>query len=438
MRWKSTDYSGWGRALCAKGELARPERQTALDALMSDSPAPPVGRRRSYGDACLNDGGRAVDMTRLDRFLDFDEETGTLTAEAGLMLGEILEVMAPRGWVPAVVPGTGFATVGGAIGNDVHGKNHHHAGTFCQHVRAMTLVRPDGTRTRVTPDSDPDLFRATAGGLGQTGIVASAELEMKRVKGDIMTVTERRAPDYDSFRAMLDRSQASYVVGWIDTTARGDNLGRGILEEGEFATGLVPLKKPSKRVPMDAPGFALSTPVVRAFNTAYYLRIPRRGRTVVRPVDDFFFPLDRIHDWNRLYGKRGFHQFQCVVPLAASEVIRDMLGRIAGSGLSSPLAVLKRTGPGRAGHLSFPIEGYTLACDLRALPEAEKLIRTLEDLTAEAGGRIYFAKDALCTPDRIPEMYPEVDAWRTVVANVDPEGAMITDLVRRLNLRGAA
>jgi len=323
--------------------------------------------------------------------------------------------------------------LGGLFAADVHGKNHHGAGSFAQHVPALTLITPDGETRRLSP-ADP-LFAATAGGLGQTGVIAQARLQLLRTKSDIVTVTERRAPDFDSFLDLLDGSEATYSVGWIDATMMGDALGRGLIEEAETAAGLVPQPKPSKSVPFNAPGFALSPMVVNAFNSLYYKRIPKGGRTVVKPLRDFFFPLDRISNWNRLYGKHGFHQFQCVVPVAAREALRTMLRKIAASGLASPLAVLKRMGPGRAGLLSFPMEGYTLAVDLRARPDAEKLIATLEDMTAEAGGRIYFAKDALCRPDRIPQMYPDLDAWRQTVAGVDPKGAMMTDLVRRLNLR---
>ncbi|WP_172296467.1 FAD-binding oxidoreductase [Pseudoruegeria sp. HB172150] len=438
MRWKTAEYSGWGRAIRANGQMARPEKRAALTALMAEEPAPAIGMRRSYGDACLNDGGRAVHMIRLDKFLGFDAETGILTAEAGLTLGEITRVMAPRGWLPAVLPGTGFATVGGAIANDVHGKNHHNAGTFAQHVVAMTLLTPDGAEHRVTPETTPDLFRATVGGVGQTGIIASAEMRLKRVKSDLVTVTERRANGFDEFIAMLDSSDTTYSVGWIDATARGADLGRGLLEEAETAGGLVPTPKSSRTVPMNAPRFALSAPVVKLFNAMWYRRVPKSGHTVVKPINDFFFQLDRIHDWNRLYGKNGFHQFQCVVPLSAAAQLRDMLERISASGLASPLAVLKRTGEGRAGMMSFPMEGYTLAVDLRAQPECEALIKRLEDMTADAGGRIYFAKDALCGADRIQQMYPDLDAWRAEVAKHDPEGRMITDLVRRLKLREPA
>ncbi|MDJ0628630.1 MAG: FAD-binding oxidoreductase [Rhodobacter sp.] len=433
MRWKNTEYTGWGRALRATGEMARPERLSALTALMAEEPAPALGNRRSYGDACLNDGGRAVDMTRLDRFIGFDPETGLARVEAGMPVGELARILAPKGWLPAVMPGTGFATVGGCIANDVHGKNHHGTGSFAQHVKNLTLVTAEGPQT---VKGGTALFKATASGLGQTGVIAAAELQLIRAKGDIVTVTERRAGDFDDFIGLLDRSGATYTVGWIDATATGRDLGRGILEEAETGAGLVPAPKPAKAVPFDAPSFALSPAVVRTFNTAYFRRVPGRGRTVVKPINEFFFPLDRIRDWNRLYGKAGFHQFQCVVPLAEREAIRDMLRRIAASRLASPLAVLKRMGPGRAGYLSFPMEGYTLAVDFPNRPGVEKLVHQLEDLTAEAGGRIYLAKDALASGARIRAMYPEHEKWVRAVAKADPQGAMATDLVRRLGLRG--
>ncbi len=435
MRWKTVETTGWGRALRATSETARPERVSALTAILSETPAPAFGNCRSYGDACLNDGGRAIDMTRLDRFLAFDEATGVLEVEAGLTIGEIASVMAPRGWLPAVMPGTGFATVGGAIAMDVHGKNHHQAGSFGQHVVSLQLIA-GGKAQKVSPrGKTARLFRATAGGLGQTGVIVSAELQLLRCKGDVVMVTEQRAEDFDAFVALLDRSDATYSVGWIDATARGEALGRGILEEAETGAGLVPAPKPSKTVPMDAPRFALSPPVVRAFNSAYYRRVPRDGRTVVKPIGEFFFPLDRIHDWNRLYGKRGFYQFQCVVPPDQVESLRDMLARISASGLASPLAVIKRMGDGRAGYMSFPMQGYTLAVDFRAAPAAARLIATLEDLTAKAGGRIYLAKDALLSGDKVRAMYPEWADWAKAAAKDDPDAALATDLVRRLGLR---
>ena len=431
IRWKEMDLAGWGRAIKARAEVARPERRAALPALSETAPA--MGNRRSYGDAALNDGGRVVDMTKLDRILHFDPKTGEVEVEAGLTIGELAWIFAPKGWLPPVMPGTGFATVGGCIAMDVHGKNHHGAGSFGQHVTKLKLHQ-QGKEVEVTP-KDKALWQATMGGLGQTGLIGRATIQLKACKGDVMLVTERRAETWEEHIALLDASDATYCVGWIDATATGAALGRGILEEGETGPGLIPRPKGSKRVPIDAPRWALSAPVVRAFNAAYYRRVPASGRTSVKPIQDFFFPLDKIHDWNRLYGKQGFHQFQCVVPLDQAEALKEMLGKIARSGLASPLAVLKRMGPGRAGHMSFPMEGYTLAVDFPNRPRAETLIRELEDMTEQAGGRLYLAKDALATGSRIKAMYPEHSAWLKEVEKADPEGLYATDMVRRLELR---
>jgi len=434
MRWKKSEYSGWGRALTANGDLARPERLSALKALTSDATPPAIGQRRSYGDAALNDGGRAVDMTRLDRIIGFDADTGIVDVQAGVQIGDLGLTFAPRGWIAPVMPGTGFATVGGCIANDVHGKNHHHVGSFGQHVTEMTLIQNGKTKT-VTPDKTPDLFKATIGGLGQTGIIASARIQLMPCKGDMMVLTERRVDGWDEFLTLLDGATSDFTVGWLDATAKGDALGRGILEEGEITSGISPTNGKSKEVPFNAPHWALSRPIVRLFNELYFRRVPSSGRTSVKPITAPFFPLDKVHNWNRLYGKRGFHQFQCVVPIDQAPALRDILERIALSGLASPLAVLKRMGAGRAGYLSFPMEGYTLAVDFPNRPDAVALIGRLEQMTADAGGRIYFAKDALCSPERIADMYPELEKWQKSTAKADPEGTLMTDLVRRLKLR---
>ena len=312
MAHKTITYAGWGRALTATGDMARPERVTHLARILDDSPAPAIGQRRSYGDACLCDARLAVDMTRLDRIRSFDAEAGRLTVEGGAMIGDLARILAPKGWLPPVMPGTGFATVGGSVANDVHGKNHHGAGTFGQHVTAIRLLTPEGPKTITAKNKN--LFTATIGGLGQTGIIETVDLQLSKAKGDLVTVTERRIRDWDEHIDLLDGSEATYSVGWIDATAKGASLGRGILEEAETGAGLVPPAKKARKVPFDAPRLALSGPVVRAFNATYWRRVPERGRTVVKRIEDFFFPLDKIHDWNRLYGKRGFHQFQCVVP----------------------------------------------------------------------------------------------------------------------------
>ncbi|WP_368187056.1 FAD-dependent oxidoreductase [Aestuariibius sp. HNIBRBA575] len=431
MTWNNITYAGWGRARKAKGDAARPERARALTALSKEGPA--MGNCRSYGDASLNSGGKITDMTRLDRILSFDDKTGLLQVEAGMTLGELAEMFAPKGWLPMVMPGTGFCTVGGAIAMDVHGKNHHNEGSFGQHITQITLIQ-NGVSRDVTPNDDA-LWRATIGGLGQTGIIASATMQLKSCKGDVMMVTERRAENWDDHLAILDASDATYVVGWIDATARGAALGRGIVEEGETGAGLVTKPKKSRTIPMDAPNFALSAPIVKMFNNAYYRRVPAAGRTVVKPIQEFFFPLDKIHDWNRLYGKRGFHQFQCVVPLDQADALKEILEKIAHSGLASPLAVLKRMGPGRAGYMSFPMEGYTLAVDFPARDAAQSLIQQLEDKCLKAGGRIYLAKDALSRGDNIKAMYTEYGQWAAEVAKADPTKTYETDMVRRLQLR---
>ncbi len=429
MRTSTKTYSGWGRVKRATGHVARPEKPDEIDIT-----APAIGNCRSYGDASLNTDGTAIDTTWMDRILHFDAKTGQVTVEAGMQIGALARIFAGRGWIPAVMPGTGFATIGGCIAHDVHGKNHHIHGSFGQHVVKLTLLQ-NGVRKTVSPKSNKELFAATVGGLGQTGVIVQAVLQLMPCAGDVMMVTEQRADGWDEFVALLDASVATYTVGWIDATATGDTLGRGILEEAELGRGIVPDSKQAKSVPFNAPNFALSAPIVKLFNAAYFRRVPERGRTSVKPIGDFFFPLDKIHDWNRLYGKRGFHQFQCVVPVERAPALREMLRMIAASGLASPLAVLKRMGAGSAGMMSFPMDGYTLAVDFPNKDGAEPLIRTLIDKTAEIGGRVYLAKDALATGDQIKPMYPNHAKWIKAVTKADPDGAMETDIIRRLNLR---
>lgn len=437
MLWNEQDYTGWGRVHKAHGDVARPERSAHLAHLLETSPAPAFGMRRSYNDSPLNDGGRAIDMSRMDKILGFDVESGLVEVEAGIRIGELLRIFAPRGWIPAVVPGTGFPTVGGCIAHDIHGKNHQLIGSFGQHVLSITLMQPGGKKIIASPSRNKTLFRATIGGIGQTGVILSAKLQMIPTPGTSMRVTETRAEDFDQFLEMLDNSTARYIVGWIDGTAKGGALGRGILEEATLTDAPEGPARSGVTVPMNAPSFALSPPVVKLFNAAYYRKTPAGGKVSTMPIPAHVFPLDKLYEWNRLYGKRGFHQFQCVVPVGQAGVLKDMVGRIAHSGLCSPLAVLKRMGPGRAGMLSFPMEGYTLAIDFPARAKAERLIADLEAMTVEAKGRLYLGKDALATGEQIKAMYPEWQDWAAEAAKADPEGVLITDMVRRLQLREA-
>ncbi|MCA0044055.1 FAD-binding protein [Celeribacter litoreus] len=436
MTWNNISYSGWGRAQSATGPVARPERQAALIRQASETLAPAHGQRRSYGDVALRDGAHAYDMTRLDRVLALDSQTGIVHVEGGLLIGDLARACAPRGWLPPVMPGTGYATIGGCIANDVHGKNHHEVGTFGAHVTEITLIHARGEKT-ITPKSGAT-WRATIGGLGQTGIIARAKIQLIPCAGEVMQLRERRIANFNAFLSAFDESKAPYTVGWVDATARGDALGRGIFEESEVVSGVAERDDTSKSVPLNAPRWALSAPVVRAFNTAYFNRVPENGRSSVKPISKVLFPLDAILEWNKLYGKQGFHQFQCVVPAENADVLREMLDQIAASRLASPLAVLKKTGAAGTGYLSFPMAGYTLAVDFPNRQDASDLITDLIDRTRLADGRIYFAKDSLARADQLEGMYPDLEKWQTATSKVDPNGALSTDLVKRLKLREAA
>jgi len=438
MLFKDANLAGWGRVLQSPARIARPERRAVLEALMKETPAPALGAARSYGDAALNADGIVIDMTRLDRILDFNAESGRVTAEAGVRLGDLLRLFGPQGWMPAAMPGTAHVTLGGAIANDVHGKNHHAHGSFGQHVESISLLGADGQLREASEIENPALFKATIGGLGQTGVIVSAELRLIRCVGGRVELRKQRLPDLDAFFEAFDDSKAEFSVGWIDATARGTALGRGVMEEGHLVSGGFAPTRNARTVPFNMPGLTLSRPVVKLFNAYYFRRASANGRTRTRPLQEMFFPLDSLAQWNRLYGKRGFHQFQCVLPSSICEVVLPrILEEIANSGLASPLSVLKKLGPGRAGLMSFPMAGMTLAADFRAKAKALPLLNKLNRMVAEAGGRVYLAKDSTLDAGLLRAMYPEIDKFRAALAEMDPERRFETDLARRLNLRGA-
>lgn len=394
------------------------------------------GAGRSYGDCALNAGNRALITTRLDRILAFDAATGIVEVEPGVSFRRLLEVFLPRGFRVPVTPGTSFATIGGAVANDVHGKNHEHDGSFGQHVTAFDLVLPSGEMRTVTPD-DTALFRATMGGLGLTGMITRIAFRMVAVTGGRVRVREQRCGDLEAFlSAMAEARDAPYSVGWIDGTARGRALGRGILETAEHVEGALRVPAENRRaVPVDFPGFALNGLSVTAFNEVYFRRVPQEGRIRRTHLRDFWYPLDAIHGWNRIYGARGFVQFQCVLPYAEGPAsLRSLLEVIAASRAASFLAVLKRMGAGRAGYLSFPMAGYTLALDFPNKPGVEALYSKLVDITLAAGGRIYLGKDALLDAHRLRLMYPEFAAYQAVLAEIDPGQRISSDMARRLRL----
>ncbi|MEX0968996.1 MAG: FAD-binding oxidoreductase [Paracoccaceae bacterium] len=437
MAWKAAEHSAWGRALRSPSRIARPERQSVLHDILASTPAPAFGAARSYGDAALNDGGKLVDMTRLDRLLEFNAETGRVRVEAGVRLSDLLQIFGPQGWMPAVLPGTAFVTVGGAIAADVHGKNHHGRGSFGQYVAAIELLDAHGELLTLSEVENPNLYRATIGGMGQTGVILSAELRLIRCPGGKVMLTKTRLPDLEAFLDAFETSTAAYSVGWIDATARGAKFGRGIFEEGVLAEGPFSAPKSPRKLPLYMGGLLVSPPVVRAFNAVYLRRASPHGRTRKRALQEMLFPLDGIAQWNKLYGRRGFHQFQCVLPQTTCQItLPRILEAVVNSGQASPLSVLKKLGSGRAGYMSFPMSGVTLAVDIRARRGALPLLDRLNHMVAEAGGRVYLAKDSSLTPDLVNTMYPDVDKFRHAVAKADPRGVFCTDLARRLNLRG--
>jgi decaprenylphospho-beta-D-ribofuranose 2-oxidase len=438
--WKQVALQPWGRNTTAPCIAARPERMRELWAALDVPEGRALlarGAGRSYGDACLNPGGAMVLTERLDRILHFDPATGLVVAEPGVTFADLLAVFLPRGFVAPVSPGTAFVTLGGALANDVHGKNHHLAGSIGEHVAWFELLLPDSRHLRVSAESDPELFRATIGGIGLTGIITAVCLRMVPVPSNALVVRRTRMPDLDHFLAGFAASaEVSYSVGWIDALATGAALGRGVLEVAEPSeTPVVEPSLRSRNFPIDAPEALLNGATVRAFNALYWRRAPVEGRQQVVPYRRFLYPLDAIHGWNRMYGKRGFHQFQCVLPFGPGEIaLRRLLETIAASGNASFLAVLKVMGREGMGYLSFGRPGYSLALDIPARADSPALFATLERITRDAGGRIYLAKDSLLSAEGFAEMYPEAHRLQAVRARVDPDGALSSGMSRRLGL----
>ena len=423
--------AGWGRRPVALGSVSRPEHlRLPPDGL----PVLPRGLGRSYGDAAVPaaSGARVLETSRADRVLAFDAASGLLTCEAGLALDGVLRVFLPRGWFPPVTPGTRFVTIGGCVACDVHGKNHHRDGSFGGFVERLVVQVADGRLVECGPARERELFLATVGGMGLTGLITEVTFRLQPVESAWMVVeTEPVA----GLTAMLDGLRAAakdwrYTVGWIDCLARGAALGRGILMRGRHATrGEAPAAPPPEPrrigVPLDAPEWLLRPALMRAFNTAYYQKGARRpgGPARIAPYQGFFYPLDAIGGWNRLYGRRGFFQYQCVIPrTSGAGPVAEVLERVAAAGAASFLAVIKDCGPEAPAYLSFPLEGTTLALDLAYRGAAtEALVHELNATVIAAGGRIYLAKDAVTRAEDFARMMPRLAEWRRVRDRWDPE-----------------
>ncbi len=435
---------GWGRFPTSDNVAVRPEKFRQLQPVGASSLARGMGR--SYGDAALNSEGTLVLTERLDRLLEFDPESGVLRAEAGATLADVLAAMVPRGWFVPVTPGTKFCSLGGCLAADVHGKNHHRDGTFSAHVAAAEVVLANGERVVCSPDDGSELFWATAGGMGLTGIVSEVALRLTPIETATMRVRHTVARDLDETIGLLTdpAHDARYTVAWLDCLASGARLGRGVYMAGEHARPEeLPLRiedplrlapKRPKPFPFDLPGWALNPVTIRAFN-AVYNWVQGRRREFLCPYEAFFYPLDGIHGWNRMYGKRGFVQYQYVLPTAtARQGTKEILELLSRERKASFLAVLKRFGPEGPGFLSFPMEGLTLALDIPFSEGLERFLDGLDEIVVAHGGRVYLAKDSRMSAQTFRAGYPRLGEFLEVKAAVDPEGRFGSDLSRRLGI----
>lgn len=440
LRWTPETLTGWGRVRRARCEVfdAGTAEAARLALRTNDHYVLARGAGRSYGDVALNTGGRVIRTAKMAVIESFDPRSGGIIVEPGVTFGQLVHSLAGEGWLPPVTPGTQFATIGGAIANDVHGKNHDMDGSFCDHLLWFDLATPDGGLQRVDPVSTPDLFSATVGGIGLTGIIVRACFTMKRVPGPLLHVRELRMRSLDEYLDMFAevRNRHQYSVGWIDGLATGHCMGRGILEVADHIDDrgpVVPLR--AVRMPVDLPSGAINSFTAGLFNRLYYQRIPLSGRERKLDLQRFFYPLDSITDWNRMYGRAGFVQFQCAIPDSeARRGIRRLLEKISSSGRSSFLAVIKTLGGAGRGFLSFPLRGFTLALDFPHAPGVPALLASLHDLTMEHGGRVYLAKDSYLTPTLFRGMYPQTPALQSVLGRVDPQRRLRSDMALRLQI----
>jgi FAD/FMN-containing dehydrogenase len=417
--------TSWGNVIRAPHVVLLPtDRHAPFPDVRAQHSVLPYGNGRSYGDSCLNTAGALLQTRGLDKFIAFDGATGALACESGVKLNDILQLALPRGWFLPVTPGTRFITIGGAIANDVHGKNHHVAGTFSRHVRRFELLRSDGKRLLCTPDQNPDWFAATVGGLGLTGLITWAEIQLRRVPGPWMQVETIRYSNLVEFMALSAESDADfeYTVAWVDCMARGAQLGRGLLQRAHHAPGSNGAARAPRllNVPFMPPFSLINNATLRLFNLAHYHRqIGARVQSRAH-YESFFYPLDGIRNWNRIYGPRGLFQYQCVIPQhAANDGTAALLSAITSSGLGSFLAVLKRFGDlPSVGLLSFPRPGVTLALDFPNSGERlERLLRTLDVIVAAAGGRVYPAKDGRMPGSLFRSGFPQ---WERFTGYIDP------------------
>jgi decaprenylphospho-beta-D-ribofuranose 2-oxidase len=443
--------SGWGLTPVSASHVVQPaSRDEMASAAKGAGPRGmiPRGLGRAYGDSAMNAGGTVLVSTEVSGVLELDERTGVARVLAGTSLHDLMRQVVPKGWFVPVTPGTRYITVGGAIAADVHGKDHHASGCFGQHVRSMVLALPDGTTLTLTPESHPEEFWATCGGMGLTGTILEATIGLYPIETSRLLVDVDRVPDLDTALATLaeggDRHR--YSVAWVDLLARGGTLGRSVLTQGDFAPRDAlegrhradPLAyDPMEPVPLPPmPSGVINRLSMRAFNELWFRKAPRSRHGDLQSISTFFYPLDMFARWNRMYGPKGFLQWQFVIPFGAEDTLREILETLAsGHDAPSALTVLKYFGESDPGPLSFPGPGWTFALDVPGGHHGlGPVLDRLDRRVADVGGRLYFAKESRMRPELVPVMYPRLDEWRAVRDQLDPDRQMVSDLARRLHL----
>jgi decaprenylphospho-beta-D-ribofuranose 2-oxidase len=454
MPSNSVTLTGWGRIAPSTAELAEPASDGEASALLraaggaSRGGVIPRGLGRSYNNAAQCAGGLVLCTARLNQIISLDPATGVAVCEAGTSLEQLMVAGLPHGWFVPVSPGTRQVSVGGAIAADVHGKNHHVAGSFAGHVREFSLLLPSGELKTVTPDGDPELFWATAGGMGLTGLITRAAVQLKKVDSSLVKVDTVRTADIDETMRVLAEHDATYgyTVAWSDSMATGAALGRSVVTSGDFAA-VGDLPAPARDTPFDfdprarigapdvfPPGL-LNRRSIRLANELWYRKAPRLRQGEIQTIGQFFHPLDGIRNWNRVYGPGGFRQYQYVLPFGQEEAVRRSFEMVSALPAPSFVTVLKRFGDADPGFLSFPRPGWTLALDFPARTAALlPLLDRLDRLVMEHGGRVYLAKDSHVARRAFEEMYPRVAEFRKIRAEIDPAGLLASDLSRRLGL----
>lgn len=445
-----TQLSGWGANLRVDCRFSEPETPQQVRAWLDRSGTIARGLGRSYGDAAVNSGGQVLGMTRVNSYLAFDDETGILTCEAGVSLEQIIRQFAPRGWFPMITPGTKFVTVGGCIANDVHGKAHHVQGSFSSCVESMTILLANGETVVASRSQNPELFWATFGGMGLLGVVLTATLRLRRIETTYFRQRSIRVKDLDAMLAVLAEQDRvfPYSVATIDVFAKGARLGRGVVTVGDHAAlaelppklRAEPLRGiPASRlsVPFELPELTLSPLTMRLVNTVILDVLLSRSRPFGH-FENFFYPLDMLAHWNRGYGRRGFTQYQFVIPFSdGARRMRAILETIFSAGELPFLNVLKRMGAASPSPLSFPFEGYTLAIDFPIRQNTKALLKRLDAMVLDAGGRVYLGKDSFLDAATFHAMYPAAKRWLEIKAKYDPDAVFTSDLARRVGLAPA-